>query len=61
MNKDLKKCLNNVICTLETIVDTLQEKFDDSSESWQNSDKGDQCLDEISCINCVIDMLQQIE
>lgn len=60
MSKELRKQIEKIIEELKNLKDICQERFDEKSERWQQSDVGDEALDEISSIEDAISNLQEI-
>lgn len=56
----LQRKVKQIIEELEQIKEELQDKFDNSSPSWQESDRGDECLEEIGSIDSAIESLQDV-
>lgn len=60
MNKSLKEEVKRIIGELKGIKEELEEKFDNASESWQGSDKGDECLTAIGNISDAVEYLEEL-
>jgi hypothetical protein len=56
--KMIDKCISDIEeigSSIETLRDRLQEEFDDKSEKWQESDKGEELSQVISDLSAVIE------
>lgn len=46
---------------IESLKSDFEGKFDEASESWQNGEKGEQCMENISACQDAIDAIEGIE
>ena len=61
MNKELTKKIDEIKNSIEVLMSEFEEKFDNASESWQNGERGEQCMSNIAACQEALDALDNIE
>lgn len=61
MASKIKTELKKAIEIIGGVKSDLEEKFDNASDSWKESERGDECLEKIDALQKVIDALEEVE
>lgn len=60
-SKEVMAEIKKIKDLIESLKGDFESKFDESSESWQNGERGEQCMSNISSCQDAIDSLDGVE
>lgn len=60
-SKKIMERVDRIIELINELKSDFEDEFDNASEAWQDSEKGELCMDNISACDEAISALEQIE
>lgn len=60
-SKETVKKIEEIIKSIEELKSGFENSFDEHSDSWKESERGEKCLENIDYLDSAIDALENIE